>query len=503
MKGQRGHLLKGAAWVSMATLVVNALGFVSLIALTRILMPDDFGLVAIAASLAQIIGLVLQLSLSQALIQRKDVEPAHFHTSWTLGVARGVIIASLLALSGPIVAEFYGDERLADLLRFLALAPLIGGFGNPKMVVFQRKLDFKQAAVLSIADKLTVFTFSVGIAVIYQSYWALVAGTVAGTFATTVLSYTFISYRPRIAVSKWKDLLSFSIWLTLGTWVQAINWRSTPLLLGFFLPVPLVGQYRVGNQVIEKTVDEAMRPIKALLFPAFSRLQDESERLRQSYLRSQGTICLITYPVAAGLAVLAEDLVRLTMGEKWLLAVPVIQILAVSRLFRAVHNIRAIAMASASTKELFYRNLVVFCVRWPMTFAGMAFFWGDTYEMLIGAMIGQFGSAIISTALNVRLIKKISAVSEWDHVSIVWRPLIAITAMVAIVALAGQALPSSTVLLELGLRILVLAALGAVTYFGALFAIWVLQGRGNTVEKELALIIHGLAGKAIAKVRPS
>lgn len=503
MKGQRSLLLKGAAWVSVGTLVVNALGFVSLIALTRILMPDDFGLVAIAASLAQIIGLVLQLSLGQALIQRKNVEPAHFHTSWTLGMARGFFIAALLALSAPFVAHFYGDERLTDLLRFLALAPLISGFSNPKLVVFQRKLDFKQATALSIAEKLTVFAFSVGIAIIYQSYWALVAGTVAGTFVTTALSYTFIRYRPRFAISKWKDLLSFSIWLTLGTWVQAINWRSTPLLLGYFLPVPILGQFRVGNQVIEKTVDEAIRPIKALLFPAFSRLQDKNERLRQSYLRSQGTICLITYPVAAGIAVLAEDLVRLAMGEKWLLAVPVIQILAVSRLFRTIHNVRAVAMASANTKELFYRNLAVFCIRWPMALAGMAVFWGDTYMMLIGAMLGQFGSAVISMGLNVSLIAKISEVSLRDHASIVWRPLIAITAMVAVVMLAGQALPTITELFALALRILVLAALGATAYLGTLFAIWVLQGRGDTVEKELVLIIRGLAGKAIAKVRRS
>lgn len=503
MKGQRGRLLKGAAWVSVGTLVVNALGFISLIALTRILMPDDFGLVAIAASLAQIIGLVLQLSLSQALIQRKDVEPEHFHTSWTLGVARGAFIAALLALSAPFVAQFYGDERLADLLRFLALAPLIGGFSNPKLVVFQRDLDFKQASILSIAEKLAVFVCSVGIAIIYQSYWALVAGTVAGTFVTAVLSYTFIPYRPRIAISKWKDLLSFSIWLTLGTWVQAINWRSTPLLLGYFLPVPLLGQFRVGNQVIEKTVDEAMRPIKALLFPAFSRLQDKNLRLRQSYLRSQGTICLITYPVAAGIAVLAEDLVRLAMGEKWLLAVPVIQILAVSRLFRAVHNVRAIAMASANTKELFYRNLAVFCIRWPMTFAGMALFWGDTYWMLIGAMWGQFGSAVISMGLNVRLIQKISTVTLLDHASVVWRPLVAIVAMVVLVLLADSALPAAIAPLELALRLVALASLGAITFFATLFAIWVLQGRGDTIEKELALIIRGLAGKAIAKVRPS
>jgi len=502
MKGQRSLLLKGAAWVSVGGLVVNALGFVSLIVLTRILLPEDFGLVAIAASFAEILGMVARLSLGQAIIQREEVQPAHYHTAWTMNVIRGAIIAALLMLVAPYIAQLYGDPRLTDLLYFLALTPLITGFINPKLVMFQRKLDFSQDIVMSIAGKITVFVVSVAVAVIYQSYWALVVGSVASAIVSMILSYIILPYRPSMTVEKWRDLLSFSIWLTLTTWIHAVNGRATPLILGFFLPTPLIGQHRIANQVLTKTAEEAVKPIKALLFPAFSRVQDQAERMRNGYMRSQTTICLIVFPILAGTAVLAEDFIVLLIGAKWLPAVPIIQIMAVSRCLNTIHNVRAIAMATASTKKLFFRNLILFCVRWPLTLLGMYLFRGDTYEMLIGAVLGQATSNVISLALNVRLVAQISAISARDHAALMWRPLASVLAMSAIVFLADNAIAPMTEPVALGLRLLALATLGAIVYFATLYALWVLQGRGESTEKELVTIIRGLAEKAIIKVRP-
>jgi len=503
MKGQRSLLLKGAAWVSAGGLIVNALGFVSLIVLTRILLPEDFGLVAIAASFAEILGMLARLSLGQALIQRQDVQPEHFHTAWTMNVIRGVIIAALLFMIAPFIAQVYGDPRLTNLLYFLALTPLISGFMNPKLVMFQRKLDFSQNILMTITNKVTVFVVSISVAVIYQSYWALVVGTIAAAIAMTTLSYILIPYRPHISVKKWRDLLSFSIWLTLSTWIQAVNMRATPLILGFFLPTSLIGQNRIADQILTKTADEAVKPIKALLFPAFSRVQNQAQRMRDGYMRSQTTICLISYPILTGTALLAEDLVALLMGTKWLLAVPIIQILAVSRCLNAIHNVRAIALATASTKELFFRNLVLFCTRWPLTLLGMYLFRGDPYEMLIGAVLGQAASNVISLVLNVRLVGTISAVSARDHAALMWRPFVSVLVMSAVVFLADSAIAPMTEPVALALRLLALATLGAIVYFATLYAIWVLQGRGESTEKELVTIIRGLADKALLKIRPS
>ncbi|MEM6586700.1 MAG: oligosaccharide flippase family protein, partial [Pseudomonadota bacterium] len=95
MKGQRTRLLKGAAWVSAANILINLLGLVSLFLLTRLLLPEDFGLVAIATALAEVIGVVTELTLASALIQRRKIEPVHFDTAWTLNVLRASVVAGL------------------------------------------------------------------------------------------------------------------------------------------------------------------------------------------------------------------------------------------------------------------------------------------------------------------------------------------------------------------------------------------------------------------------
>ncbi|MEM7688757.1 MAG: lipopolysaccharide biosynthesis protein [Pseudomonadota bacterium] len=501
MKGQRSLLLKGAAWVSAGNLLVNLLGFLSLIILTRLLMPEDFGLVAIAASFAEIIGVITELSLAAAIIQLRTVEQVHFDTAFTMNVIRGLMVAGLIAASGPFIAQFYGDPRLTGLLQFLALASLITSLSNPKLVVFKRKLDFRQAALMSIANKLTAFLFAAGVAIIYQSYWALVVGVVAAGVVTLVLSYTFIPYRPRFSLGAWRDLLSFSIWVTVGRWIQTVNWRSTTLVLGYFLPVALLGQQRIANRLLGATVQQTTAPIKALLFPAFSRLQEDEQRLRRGYIRSQSAICLITYPIAAGVALLAEELVLLLVGEKWLLSVPLIKIVAVIHMIRTVQNVNALAMATANTKAMAIRDLCLFFIRWPLILGGLYIGRADPYSMLLYAMGGQVLSVACGMVLNITLIKRISTISVSDHVGLVWRPLASACVMAGVVLLADATIPQLAGFFGLAARAALLAALGAATYFAVLFAIWNAMGREQTVEWELTTIGRDLALKSIAKVR--
>ncbi len=501
MKGQRSKLLKGAAWVSAGSVFVNALSLLSLIALTRLLVPEDFGLVAIATAFSEILALVTELALATALIQRRDVEPAHFHTAWTMNVLRGGAVAALIALASLPIANFYEDPRLALVIQILALSTLIGSFANPCLVMFQRDLDFSKAFIMQVTNKVTAFVATVGVAFVYQTYWALVIGTLASAVTTVIMSYILIPYMPRASLSKWRDLLGFSVWLTLGKWVQAVNWRAQPLLFGYFLPTPVVGQYNVGRRLISKSINQAVTPIKRLLFPAFSRLQDRKKRLRKGYMRSQGTICLITFPIAIGAAALAEDLVILIIGEKWLPAVPVIQLMAVIRMMGATENVNALAMATAKTKELFFRDLRNFMIRWPCLLAGFFLVGDEPFTMLIGAMMGQTVSVVINTIWNMQLISKISVIKLRDHVAFIWRPFIAALVMGSMIWLTKSASAPIGDFLILACRTVLLAVLGALTYFATLFLIWFLTGRGDTLEKELVGIIRELFAKAMAKVR--
>ncbi len=502
----RSKLLIGAGWVAAATIAVNALGIVSTIILARLLSPEDFGLVAIATALVAIIGVISEFSLSHALIQHKQPTDEHYHTAWTMNVIRAFIVGAIIAALGNPLSLLYGDERLIEILWLLGFITVIGGFVNPKLVVFKRALSFRQAFIVRCTSKIAGFVTVVAIAWIYQSYWALIFGTLATETAVMIVSYILLPFRPRPTLSKYKDLLSFSIWMTLGQWIQTINWRSQPLVFGYLLPTSVLGQLSLSSRLVGKTIEQATSPIRAMLFPAFSRLQDEKDRLRLGYIRSQGTICLITFPFAAGFAVLAESIVKIVIGDQWLPAVPLMQVIAAIRMVQTTQNLGSVAMATANTKKLFHRDLRAFFIRWPLVIAGLYLGYrygnGAPMIMLMGGMFGQFATVTINAVLNMRLVSKITPISLADHWSFFWRPAIAIGVMATCVHGANIVIPVADDPVAEFSKMIALVALGAAVYPATLYLLWLVGGKGNTVEHECAGIIIDLLAKARRKLTP-
>ena len=212
-------------------------------------------------------------------------------------------------------------------------------------------------------------------------------------------------------------------------------------------------------------------------------------------------MCLITFPIACGFALLAEDLVILTIGEQWLPAATLIQFSAVIRMLQTVENVNALAMATANTKALFFRDLLAFFIRWPLIIAGLLL-GGDTpFERLTGALASQIIAVAITTLWNMRLISRISTVAIRDHAALAWRSLASVLAMSAVVLTAQSVAPVASDWWSLAVRVSALSTLGAATYFGALYVIWILKGRDESVEHELAIIVRDMATKVIAKAR--
>ena len=204
----------------------------STILLARLLVPADFGLVALATSILAIVNAMTALPVSEALIQHRQPTTDHFHTAWSIGVARAVLIALVMAAGAKPAALIYSEPRLEPVMYAFALSVALGGFGNPRRIMLNRDLVFWQDALLSVGQKLAMILVSLFIAWEYRSYWALVLGVLAGQVAYLFLSYTALPFLPRLTFRHTRDLLSFSIWLSLGQIVNTINWRFDQLLIG-------------------------------------------------------------------------------------------------------------------------------------------------------------------------------------------------------------------------------------------------------------------------------
>lgn len=489
----KDRLTRGAAWIAGTRLIVNLVGFASTILLARLLLPADFGLVAIAMTIAAVLGSITELSMTSALVHHENPENKHFDSAWTLNIARGLLLAGLMALMAHPVARLYADPRLFEIILVLAASTLIGGFNNPKLVVFTRNLVFWQEFVMGVSQKLVAFVVAIAIALIYQSYWALIIGSAASQLVSLVLSYALLPYRPRLRLDGSRSLLAFSVWLALGRIVNTVAWKSDQLLIGYLFGTKALGFYNFGDNLAGLPTREATGPVAQTLFPAFSRLTGEPERLRAAYLRSQTLICAIALPIGCGLALVARPLVLAAVGEKWEQSIFIIQSLATVFAIQIISStLMPLALAMGETRALFRRDAANMMFRFPLVTVGLV------TGGLVGAVIARFFSEVFMTIFNLALVRRLIGISITEQIAANGRSGAAVGAMAlalgAIQYWAEQGGVPVTSIVEIALLIVT----GAVVYSLALAILWIAAGRPAGAEASMIEIVRG-AGVALGR----
>lgn len=485
-KDIRSRLTRGAMWLGAARIITNILGFISTLVLARLLVPADFGLVALATTLLTVLTALTSISLSDALIQHRDPQREHFDTAWTLNLARGVIVGIFFGLASVPIAAFFDDPRLIEIVLVLSVTAVLTGVENPRCIMFARDLVFWQQSLILVTQKGISLVVSVVVAVLYQTYWALVFGIVIGQAASVVLSYAVLPYRPKFTISKVRELFSFSIWLTFCNFITTLNWNLDNLLIGRFLGKTSLGYYSMGNNLAVMPTRELTAPLIGTLFPAFSGLSQHPLRLAKAYKRSQALVTAITLPAGVGLALTAEPFVRLAMGETWLPAVIVIQCLASIFALQTLGSLaQPLAMAVGKTKLLFTRDLLAFAYRVPLMVLGL--YLGG----LEGIVYMRVLTGTISIYFNANIVHKVLQIGYWEQIKPNMRTFAGVLAMAASVMLAGNAF-SGTDNIELLAKLAAMIATGAGAYVLVIWIVWTLMGRPAGPEHEALTLINNI-----------
>jgi lipopolysaccharide exporter len=357
-------------------------------------------------------------------------------------------------------------------------------------VTLSRKLIFWQEFALNVSSKLAGFVVAIGIAYVFRSYWALVIGALAAQATRVLVSYAVIPYRPRFSLRGYRDLLSFSLWLTLSNGIQTANGRLDPVLLGLFAPSATVGQLAVGNKLAYLPVKEGLGPLRSLFFPAFSRMQDDIDRLRHAYLKGQGMVSLIAMPVGFGFALVAAPLVEVALGKNWLPAVPVIQIFAAMSALQASESVQPLAMALDRTRDIFRRDALVLVIRIPLVLAGLAVGAATQMGALMGIVIGSSVASLILLGLSLRLVTVLSGIPIARQLSVTIRPFFAALAMSAGLIIVRNRSEYFTSLDSSLIDIAITIGIGAILYFAALALLWLGSGRPEGAESEFLTLSH-------------
>ena len=229
MLGQK--IFRGTSWLLAGRLVSNLLGLASTLIAAHLLMPEDFGLMAIGLSVFAIAGSVVELPVGAALVQMKTATKSDFDTAWTINVLRGLIVAVLMLAAAWPVAVLIGDMRIAGLVAALAAYPLVTGLRNSWFEQYIRDMDFRREALVDVLSKAASIIVIVWIALATRSYWALPAGVVSAALVATIFTYILRPQLPGFSLSQFRKFFGFSLWIGLGSIADSFRDASTNLML--------------------------------------------------------------------------------------------------------------------------------------------------------------------------------------------------------------------------------------------------------------------------------
>jgi O-antigen/teichoic acid export membrane protein len=339
---------RGSFWSLAGYGGSQALRFGGNLLLTRMLLPEAFGLMALINALLIGLQLFSDIGIGPGIIQnRRGDDPAFLDTAWTVQILRGIalwIVACAVALP---FAAFYGDPGLAWLLPIAGLTALLAGFNSTRIFSMYRHVNLARVSTLELVSQAAGIAVMIAVALVDRSIWALVAGGLAGSLTKLLLSHTIL---PGLANHfRWDrsalgPMLRFGRWIFFSTILTFLVGQSDRLVFGKLVPLAVLGVYSVGAMIATMPATALSRMASSVYFPVYSRLHNSGRDLGSAFGRVRRPALLLAGWMIAGLAGGGEAAVRLLYDERYVEAGWIIQLLALGSWFTVLESTNGAAL---------------------------------------------------------------------------------------------------------------------------------------------------------------
>jgi len=360
---------QGVAWASAANWGCQLLSFVGYAGLARLLNPDAFGLVAIAGVYITFIQVFVTQGFGMAIIQRNHVEPEHLDSAFWIAMATAFLFCVLSLLLGGQIARLFHEPRVAPVVGWLSFSFFFYALSSVPTAILTRELDFRSLAIRSLLATMVSSAIGLAMAFFGCGVWSLVGQQLVNALLGCIWLWGAVSWRPRLRISRRHlgDLYGFSLSITGNDVLWFFSQKSDQTIVGYgFGPLGL-GPYSLASRLTTFLYDGIVGPLSSVAFPAFSKLQSEPLKFERALYRFCEMSSFVSFPVFAGIVVVAPDLVPLFFGAKWASAVPILQILAVYGALRSALGFVHPFLLSTGRAGLFLLNGVILSC---LTFAG-------------------------------------------------------------------------------------------------------------------------------------
>lgn len=348
--------INGMAWKFGEKIGGQIMQFAIQIVLARLLLPEEYGLVGLLTIFMTLSDVVIQQGLTTALIQKKNADDTDFSSVFYANIVFSLILYGILFVTAPLIAIFYKEPQLTGLMRILSLSVVVGAVPAVHNAILSRDLDFKKSFFRNLSNVVTQGIVGISLACMGKGAWALVISKIAGTLVGAVVLLATVRWKPKwiCSIRRIRTLFSYSSKVLITNLLNTLFNNIHSLIIGRYYTTGDLGHYQRGQQIPQTVMAALDGSMTEVLYPAFSKLQQDLQLLKRSLRKSIGLSMYIVLPVLTGLMVVAEPLTLVLLTEKWLPSVPYMQLACVVCMFwplaHRTHALNAIGKSGVTMK---------------------------------------------------------------------------------------------------------------------------------------------------------
>lgn len=329
----------GARWTAPTQVLGQIVRILSILVLTRLLTPQEFGIVALATVVTGFFDQVLgDTGTTVALVRHRRLSQGLASSVLYWNVFIGAGTAGFFLLFGDLIASLLGDASAGGLLRVLGIVAVVNGFFHVPNALFRRHLQFGRLAAVNLTNATVTSVATIIFAILGWGEWSLVAGTLVGSFVATLVAWAIVPWRPSwyFSLRDLSTISRFSANLSAQNVFAYATQAGDRFIIGRFIGTADLGIYGLANRLMRYPVQTMSQTYNEVVFPNLSKIQDDFGQMSRAYSRSVAGVAFIVFPICATVAAVADPLVGAMLGPQWAQTVSILSIIAVTSAIQGV-----------------------------------------------------------------------------------------------------------------------------------------------------------------------
>ena len=412
----KSHFLSSLIWKFLERGSAQGIQFFVQLVLARLLLPEDYGQIALVVVFISLANVLVQSGLNSALIQKKVIDELDLSSVFYLSLFMSIILYFVLYITSPFIADFYRINELQTIIRVFSITIIISSFYSVQYAIVARNMQFKIFFLSTVVS--SVVSGIVGILLALKGYgvWALVFQNIINQIISNLILWFVIKWRPKLlfSIKRIIGLFSYGWKLLLSSLLNTGYMEAQSLLIGKVYTTSSLGFFNRGQQFPSLIVTNIDGTIQSVLFPFLSSYQSDIETVKFMVRRVIKTSSFLVFPMMIGLAIIAEPLVLLLLTEKWLPAVPFLQIFSLSYAFTPIHTANLQAINSLGRSDIFLKlelikkTIAIFILVWSIRIGIYAVALGSILNGIISSFINAYPNKSLLNYTYFDQIKDIS-----------------------------------------------------------------------------------------------